>query len=332
MLNQQAFEKAHEGEWQALTECLTALESVKPWKRKKTSVEQLPSLYSALCQQHAIARSRGYSHALTDRLHGLITRAHQQLYRHREPWLRRIFGFVGGGFSRKLRAEKGIFFISCALFWGPALICGLIAGFWPDTADMLLGSGQRRNLEFMYGPNSGSIRPEGMESASNFMMFGFYIYNNIGIDFRAFASGILFGLGSAFFMVFNGVAIGSAAGYLTGLGYNEKFWGFVAAHSAPELIAATISGAAGMMMGRALIKPGRRTRRLALLEETKAAIPLIIGAALMTLLAAFIEAYWSASNDLPFSGKILVGILIWIVFIWYLMLAGRRSKHRGASI
>lgn len=331
MLNQQAFEKNHEPEWQELARCLGALETLKPWKKKPSTIEQLPALYSALCQQHALARSRGYSHALTDRLHSLITRAHQQLYRHREPWLRRLLGFIGGGFSRKLRAEKGIFFISCACFWGPALICGLVAGIWPEAADTLLGSWQRRSLEHMYSPGSGSIRPQGMESSNNFLMFGFYIYNNISIDFRAFAGGILFGLGSVFFMVYNGIAIGSAAGYLTGIGYTEKFWGFVAAHSAPELIAATISGAAGMMLGRALIRPGRRTRRLALVEETKAAIPLIIGAALMTLIAAFIEAYWSGSNNLGFAMKIVVGVVIWILFILYLVFAGRGKEKISAD-
>jgi len=44
------------------------------------------------------------------------------------------------------------------------------------------------------------------------MMASFYVYNNVGIAFRCFATGILFGLGSIFFLVYNGLCIGVVAG------------------------------------------------------------------------------------------------------------------------
>jgi len=89
-----------------------------------------------------------------------------------------------------------------------------------------------------------------------------------------------------------------------------------------------ISGVAGLLLGKALIKPGTQTRVLALKRAATKAVPLIVGAGLMTLLAAFIEAYWS-SKDLDFSVKITVGIIIWILHIVYLTFAGRGSGHHG---
>ncbi len=324
MLNQQAFEEQHGTDWQALETCLQSLESVKPWAAKTSAASALPTLYAALCQQHAIARSRGYSHALSERLHQLITRAHHQLYHYRGSWLRRSLRFIGGGFAQHLRRQKHLFTLACVLFFVPAVLCGVISAVWPDTTELFLGTEQRIQLESMYAPGSDEIRPEGFETASHFVMFGFYIFNNIGIDFRIFAGGILYGLGSLFFLVFNGVVIGAAAGHLSGIGYTVKFWGFVAGHSAPELIAMCISGTAGLMLGRALIKPGRQTRRLALLREARAAVPLVVGAGLLTLIAAFIEAYWSSLSQ-PLPLKLIVGAVIWLLLTSYFIWAGRRA-------
>ena len=52
----------------------------------------------------------------------------------------------------------------------------------------------------------------------DWQMFGHYIRNNIGIAFQCFATGLLAGLGSLFFLVINGVMIGAVAGYLTARG------------------------------------------------------------------------------------------------------------------
>jgi len=53
------------------------------------------------------------------------------------------------------------------------------------------------------------------------------------------------------------------AGHLTQKGYTDTFWPFVSGHSALELTAATIAGAAGLMLGRAVINPQNHTRLLA---------------------------------------------------------------------
>jgi len=321
MLNQRAFEAQYERDWVRLEFALDSLESRKFGRKRKFDNSDLPTLYAALCQHHSTAQNRGYSHALNKRLHDLITRAHHQLYQHRGHVIYKTIEFLGGGFAKAVREQWKLLALSSALFFIIAFICGALSAYSVDFADLFMGGKQRFSLEKMYEPGT-EIRPAGKESESSFLMFGFYIMNNISIDFRMFASGILYGVGTVFFLVFNGVQLGAAAGHLTGIGYTETFWGFVAGHSAPELIAMCISGAAGLMLGQALIRPGRQTRVLALKRAASKAVPLIVGAGLMTLFAAFIEAYWS-SKDLAFGTKITVGLIIWVLHILYLSLAGR---------
>ena len=93
------------------------------------------------------------------------------------------------------------------------------------------------------------------------MMFGFYIRNNIGVAFQCFAGGLFAGLGTLFFLAYNGAFSGAIAGYLTERGLSSTFYSFVATHSAFELTAIVLSGAAGLRIGHALLAPGRRPRR-----------------------------------------------------------------------
>ena len=137
------------------------------------------------------------------------------------------------------------------------------------------------------------------EADDNVAMFGFYIFNNVKIGFQTFATGLAFGLGTLFYLVFNGVMIGAVAGYLTGIGYGTPFWSFVSGHSAMELVAIAISGAAGLRLGAAVVAPGARSRKAALVDAARPAVRLMYGAAAMFFIAAFIEAFWSPLTAFP---------------------------------
>jgi uncharacterized membrane protein SpoIIM required for sporulation len=149
--------------------------------------------------------------------------------------------------------------------------------------------------------------------------------NNIGIGFRTFAGGILLGIGSLFLLLFNGIVIGGVAGHLTRLGFNDTFWPFVSGHGSFELTAIVICGAAGLMLGHAVLAPGPYTRTQALKRQALEAVQLVLGAALMLLVAAFIEAFWS-SSPVPIELKYTVAALLWGLVIVYLVGMGRTSR------
>src|SRR5258708_29542768 len=109
------------------------------------------------------------------------------------------------------------------------------------------------------------------------MMFGFYIRNNVSVALQCFAGGLVAGLGSLFFLAYNGAFSGALAGYLTERGLSPTFYSFIATHSAFELTAIVLSGAAGLRIGHALLAPGRGTRRQSPLQPTQDAGVLLSG-------------------------------------------------------
>jgi uncharacterized membrane protein SpoIIM required for sporulation len=165
----------------------------------------------------------------------------------------------------------------------------------------------------------------GRRESTDVGMAGFYVYNNIGISFRVFATGIFFGLGSAFFLVFNGVVIGATLGYVINAGAGRNILTFVMGHGAFELTAIVIAGGAGLRMGYALVRTEGLTRLGSLRAQGPALARLALGAAFMLAVAAGIEGFWSPSS-VPDIVKWSVAGGLWLLVMIYLFAAGRGAR------
>jgi uncharacterized membrane protein SpoIIM required for sporulation len=141
------------------------------------------------------------------------------------------------------------------------------------------------------------------------------------------AGGLFAGIGSLFALFTNGLMIGSVAGYLTAIGFGGTFWTFVSGHSAWELTAIVISGGAGLKLGWAVLVPGRASRSSALIAAGRGAALLALGAFLMLVVAAFIEAYWSSIVWMPAAVKYSAGAAMWIVVLTWLGMGGRHADR-----
>jgi uncharacterized membrane protein SpoIIM required for sporulation len=288
------------------------------------TVENLPKRFRALCQDLSLARDRRYSESLLDALHARVLAAHQRIYGAHRPngaWFR----FLLHGLPAQVRAEGRLVWGAAFLFFVPLLATLYVLQGAPDGVYFLLSPETVGDMEEMYSPGAEHLgRPR--HADDDVMRLGFYIANNVQIDFQCFAGGLMFGLGSVFFLVYNGLVIGAIAGHLTRIGYIETFWGFVAGHSAPELIGAVLSGAAGLRIGLALIAPGRLRRGAALREAARRAVRLLYGAAGLTFCAAFVEAFWSPLRTVPVELKYAVGVGLWCALLAYFGYAGR-ERH-----
>jgi uncharacterized membrane protein SpoIIM required for sporulation len=323
-MKQQQFETENQFLWNEIETLISDLRR-KRYQRQLTHQQYLhfPLLYRQLCSHYALARSRGFSPALVEQLHTLVLQGHPLLYKFQGGWIWRIMQFILAGFPRAVRRNKGYFLVSLLTFTLPALIMGIASYLNEELVYTVMSPAAVLQMEQAYDPANHRLgRDVARSSETDFAMFGYYIMNNISIDFRMFATGILLGVGSLFILVFNGLVIGALAGHLSRLGYHDTFWPFVSGHGSFELTAIVISGAAGLLLGHALLAPGQWTRIQALKKAAFNAFPLILGAALMTLFAAFIEAFWSSSMT-AVSTKYGVAALLWTLVIFYLVFMGR---------
>jgi uncharacterized membrane protein SpoIIM required for sporulation len=200
----------------------------------------------------------------------------------------------------------------------------LLVYLFPDLIYSIVSPQQVAEMHSMYDPDASRLgRAADRASSEDWMMFGYYVMHNTGIAFQTFAAGLLFGLGSVFFLIFNGLIIGAVSGHLTEIGYGQTFWSFVIGHGAFELSAIALAGASGLQLGWALIAPGQLTRSESLRLAARKSVQMLCGVMLFLLIAAFIEAYWSSSSTLAPWIKYLTGAGLWLLMGAYLALAGR---------
>ena len=319
-LTERAFADRRDREWQELDSLAKRTASRR--QRKKLAVEdiaRLPVLYRSVCADLAAAEAARYSAPLVDYLRGVTAQAHIALYaKAREPISFRHAWVVA--FPRAVRAHWKAMSLAAALFFAP-LVLGLVFTLRdPSFAFHIVPESMLRPLTEAYAEGFD----KGRAASDSSMMAGFYVNNNVGIALRCFALGIFGGLGSAFYLVYNGLSIGAILGYVGSQGAGLNIVTFIVGHGSLELGAIVLAGGAGLSIGWSIVAPGELTRIESLQKRARDVIVIVGGASVMLLMAACIEGFWSGSSA-PREVKIGVGATLFLLTLFYIVFGGRQK-------
>ncbi|WP_298816860.1 stage II sporulation protein M [Chloroflexus sp.] len=282
-------------------------------------LRELGQLYRQACTDLAIARRDYPDHKLTAYLNQLVARAHGVIYRYSASESNPVATFFRATLPRAFRATWPMTLTAALVFLLPAL-----AAFVAGLSDPALGEVLVPGIDFV----TDQIRAgeewwlrinEGPAAASTEIMT-----NNINVAIRAFAGGVTLGIYTLYILVFNGLLLGTVAGIAQHFGFADNLWGFVTSHATLELSAIFIAGGAGLQLGWAILRPGTLSRRSALVVAARRAVVLLIGCALILVVAGLIEAFISPTS-LPFALKLFVSLGSGALLFAYLLLSGRES-------
>ena len=98
-----------------------------------------------------------------------------------------------------------------------------------------------------------------------------------------------------------------------------RLFEFVVAHGIVELSAICISGAVGLSIGEALVRPGSQSRRAAFEAASKRGLKLMVVIVIFLIGAGFIEGYVSPNDSFPLSSRIVIGSLYMVLFLLVLV-------------
>jgi uncharacterized membrane protein SpoIIM required for sporulation len=316
-LTEAAFAERRRAEWDEL-EVLVARSGRKVGP---DDASRLPPLYRSLCSDLAAAQTARYSAGLVDYLLDLTAAAHAVVY---GPAAATRRGLVRNAwlvaFPQAVRARWRAMLLATALFFVPFALGVALAHQDPTFAYRVVPEAMLRPLAEAYARGFGA----GREPGEGLMMAGFYVYNNVGIALRCFALGIFGGVGSAFYLVHNGLSIGAVLGYVAAEGAARNVVVFILGHGSLELGAIVLSGGAGLSLGWSVVAPGDRSRLASLQARAREVVVIVLGAAAMLVLAALIEAFWSASSVDP-TVKTGVGGALLLLVASYVAFAGRSA-------
>lgn len=344
-MNKRRFVAKREIAWRRFEQLLDRLDTISLKRFSPAETAEFSRLFRELCYDLSLIRSRDWGLGLVSYLNDLVSRGHNAFYSSPPGNLGHLVRFLAVGFPRLFRKNIGYFVTSAAIFFGTLGVSWAVVQHDPALASRIIPSEQLKMMEEMYGEDGPldhaktgnnkkdkSRESDGVGDPGDFgqertAMAGFYVQHNAGIALDCFGRGILFGLGTVYTLIENGIALGAISGYLIAAGHSSRFLSFVISHGSFELVAIAVAGGAGLMLGTALIHPGQRTRLESLRMRGFEAIQIACGAAAMLMVAALIEAFWSPSPVIPNFVKYTGGALLWVAVIVYLSTAGRWERE-----
>ena len=309
--------------WQRLEDLLSLLGTSSVRGLSRSEVREFGELYRRAATDLAIARAETRDPQLVNYLNSLVIRAHGKIYRADTHGANIVWRFFTKEFPQAFRKNSNYMWIAFAVFM-TFFAFGFITT-WIDT--------DFTNFVGLAGvPEAAQENHKWWLSLNeaNQIGAGFILSNNILVSFRAFAMGVLFGIGALYDIAFFGAHVGSAlaACYKINPPFGNSLATFMVGHGVIEISTVLFCGGAGAMIGYALVNPGDLTRIQALKKKGMEAARIVIGSACLLVVAGIIEGFLSPS-ELPAWIKIGTGISTGIAMYSYLYLVGRENSENA---
>jgi uncharacterized membrane protein SpoIIM required for sporulation/uncharacterized RDD family membrane protein YckC len=289
----------------------------------ETEVSEFAERYREISSDLARLRTASRAKAIDDvfYLSRLVAGGHNLLYRHEGRQLAGVLRFLSLDVPAEVRRSWRHVALAAVFLFLPWTIAHVGVVRDPQIAAAFLPLELLERAEQSRSDASGRY----VEVPELFrpMLASQIIANNVQVSIGAFALGVT-GIGTILLLVFNGISLGGVTGLYASKGVMPALLGFIAPHGVLELTAITISGGAGLLIASALLLPGGRTRRDALVENGRRAIRLMAAVVMFLVVAGVVEGLISPA-DSPLREKLAISGATAAALFLYLVPKGRRA-------
>jgi uncharacterized membrane protein SpoIIM required for sporulation len=319
--------------WDDLAALLDRAESVE---LSRAEMHELVELYRRTCSDLNRARSYTANAEVLGHLNQLTGRAYRFIYRaaHETPIWGTFVNLVTKEIPAAFRRERAAVLFAAAAFLLGALFGSMAVLVDPANAERLIPQ-----EFFSESPRDRVAKiernEERIDDVENALAFGASLYtHNIKVTFLAFSLGALTIVLGLLILFYNGVILGAVGTMYALDDVSVFFFAWVGPHGALELPAIIFGGAAGLVVGRALLMPGDLSRGASLRRVLPSVWRMIIGACLTLVFAGLIEGSFSqfSAKTIPYAFKIAVAIALFgglMVYLFLRRIGSERMKTEG---
>lgn len=278
-------------------------------------VIELGRLYRSASSDLAVARRDFPADAATERLNDLVAAGHALVYSEAPASGRRIRRLVLSELPATVRANWPFIAVAAAVFAIPMTVTFAIGAAFPEIAATALPAETRDHLAQR---RLWTDIPEGYRP----LVGPLIIVNNVRVAIVAFAGGLTAGALTLYVLIGNGAFLGTVFSVVQWYGLSGGLLTFIAAHGPLEISCILLSGAAGLRLGWAMLRPGDRSRGDALRLAGAQAVRVMLIVVPALGVAGIVEAFLSPS-EAPVAVKAAVGIALGALLWIYIFAAGR---------
>ncbi|MBL4675340.1 MAG: stage II sporulation protein M [Mucilaginibacter sp.] len=304
-----------------MREPLFVKQNADKWARfeeaKSHTPDELADSFIQITDDLAYAKTFYPKSKTTAYLNGLASKFHQSIYKNKRENSNRFILFWRLELPLLFKVHRKQILYAFLFFIVFCLMGALSAKYDNNFVRLIIGDGyvDMANDNIAKGDPFG-VYKQGSEGA----MFFSIAVNNIYVSLATFISGIIFSVGTVYFLFRNGLMIGSFQYYFFSKGLGIQSVLVIWIHGTLEISAIVIAGAAGLVMGNSFLFPKTYSRMVSLKKGAIEGMKVAIGMAPIILLAAFFEGFVTRHTEMPvwLSLTILAASLLFM--IWYIIL------------
>lgn len=304
-----------------MREALFIKQNSERWKQyelnKSKDPDELADSFISITDDLAYAKTFYPNSKTTQYLNGLASGFHQSIYRNKKEKTNRFVTFWQTELPLIFYKHRRQLLYSFAFFMVFCLI-GMLSAMYDDTFVRLILGNEYVN---MTNDNIAKGDPFGVyKFGSSGWMFAAIAANNIFVELRMYALGILCSVGTVYNLMQNGLMLGSFQYYFFSKGLGLQSVLVIWIHGTLEISALVLSGAAGLIMGNSLLFPKTYKRMVSLKRGALDGLKIAIGIVPIFLVAAFLEGYVTRHTEMPMTASAAILATSFTFIIWYVLL------------
>jgi len=315
----------HKNAWQRLEELLKLLDGASLRRLRRDEVRELGRIYRRTASDLAIARAESRDPRLINYLNSLVIRAHGRIYRADAQGGKRIRNFFARELPQTFRRTWRYTAVSFAVFFIFAVIGFVGTKYDPEFSELAGVPATFRETQIETKTPWWKELNEANQMGASFIM-----QNNIRVTIYVFALGAFFGIGTLITLAEEGARNAAVLALTYREGFGNDLLTFMIGHGVIELSCIFIAGGAGLLIGSAMIMPGDLSRANALKTRGMEAVRLMLGVALLLVVAGIIEGYISPAPISP-RIKYSIGAITGVALYSYLLFAGRDPEDKAKT-
>ena len=296
--------------WERLAKLLAQAGGGGLGRLSRAELQETALLYRQVAGDLSTLRQDPSARAYAEHVNQLLARAHHIIYSNRGASFRGILRFLCYDYPAIFQRQFRYVLLSLTVVLSGALLGSVLTLARPEFMRRMLGPAMVATIERheMWTHSVVAVAPA---------MSGWLMTHNLTVCFLAYASGILFGLGTLYLMFFNGLLLGVVGVACQQHGMALDLWSFVAPHGALELPSIILSGAAGFRLAQGVLFPGFYRCRDAIAQAGAEASRLIAGIVPLLAIAGTLEGFFSPSAA-PQWLKFTVGAVLFSLLLGWL--------------
>ena len=304
-----------------MREPLFVKQNAKKWEYFEQSAtndpDELADNFIQITDDLAYAKTFYPKSKTTAYLNGLASKFHQSIYKNKSEKGNRFISFWQFELPILFKTYQKQIMYSFIFFIVFCLMGTLSAKYDDNFVRLIMGDAyiDQTNANIAKGDPFGVYKSQG-----EVLMFFGIAANNIYVSLVTFAAGIIFSVGSVYFLLRNGLMLGSFQYYFFSKGLGIQSILVIWIHGTLEISSIIIAGAAGIILGNSILFPKTFNRMVSLKKGARDGMKVAVGIIPILIVAAFFEGFVTRHTEMPVWLSITILALSLIFMIWYVII------------